>query len=369
MIETAAVIVLWFYLLMFILISILFIADEHKKKTYLINPQTILPDVAVLIAARNEEENIGDCLAGVVDLDYPKDKLHVLVGNDESSDNTEQIINNYATKYNYIKQVVISEPKTGNAIAKANVLAQLIKLTQAPYVFVTDADIKVNPNWIKSMLPYLLNGNFGIVSATTVVQANSFMQKFQKLEWLAACCQIIGFDRLGIKTTAVGNNMAFTKQAYLSTGGYENIPYSVTEDFQLYKYIIKAGYKTINILHAQNVNITKAPANFITYLHQRKRWMIGASGLPLLFKTILCVYVMFFPLIIFLLCINPFLACIIWMLKVLVQAIVFLIAHVRIKQPINILNLLLFEFYTNVNSMLMLAFYLLPVKMVWKNRT
>ncbi|MFN4083919.1 MAG: glycosyltransferase [Bacteroidia bacterium] len=365
MIEIILIIILWLFITAQLTNAISFFSDELKKpkiKKY----NTDLPNVCILIAARNEEQNLQRCIESLLMLNYPKEKLEILFGNDNSSDSTENILISYSSKHQHIKYINIYE-RIGNAKAKANVLSQLIKKTNAPYIFVTDADITVNPDWINELLPYLQK-NFDIVSGTTILQGNTWWPRMQMIEWLLANAQIIGFDRGGIKTTAVGNNMAFTRDAYLKTGGYENMEYSVTEDFQLYKYILSNKGKTLNLLNAGCLNLTSSPNNFITYLHQRKRWMKGAEGLSFAFKILLTLYAAFFPLVIILLFINWYLALLNWIVKFLVQSVIITVAAKRVKQTIRFYDLFLFEIYTNINTLIMVIFYITPVKMKWKNR-
>ncbi len=363
--EPTIVILLWLFLLVQLLLFILLLTDEYKNTpTY---KNTDLPHIAILIAARNEEALLTDCLNSLLKLNYPTNKLTILIGNDGSTDKTEEILKQFCSTYTHINYVNITQ-QVGQAKAKANVLAQLINQTNAPYIFVTDADIVVNPNWVIHLLPFLHTNTYGIVSGTTKVAGNSFVQRMQGLEWLMASTQIVGLDRAGIKTTAVGNNMAFTRKAYLATGGYENIPYSVTEDFQLYKYILKHGFKTINIFNKNSLQLTGAPPDFITYLHQRKRWLTGAAALPLHVKLILALYAVFLPLIIILLFINTNLALKIWCVKLLVQTITFVYANKRLNQPFKWPDLLFYEIYTNLNTFAMLGFYAWPVKLKWKGR-
>jgi cellulose synthase/poly-beta-1,6-N-acetylglucosamine synthase-like glycosyltransferase len=365
MFEPTIVILLWLFLLVQLLLFTLLLADDYKNTPLYKNID--LPDIDILIAARNEEAHLINCLNSLLKLNYPINKLNVLIGNDGSTDKTEDILKQFCSKHAHINYVNITQ-QVGQAKAKANVLAQLVQQTNAPYIFVTDADIIINSNWVLHLLPFLSKNKYGIVSGTTKVNGKTFIQRMQGLEWLMASAQIVGLDRAGIKTTAVGNNMAFTRQAYLATGGYENIPYSVTEDLQLYKYMLKNGFKTINILNKNSLQITVAPPDFKTYLHQRKRWLTGAAGLPWHVKLVLALYAVFLPLIIILLFINIYLALKIWFAKLLVQTITFVYVHKHLNQSFKWFDLLLYEIYTNLNTFVMLGFYIWPVSLKWKGR-
>lgn len=364
--EPIAIVILWLFLLVQAILFIQFITDSIKKvKT---TPLQNWPEVAILVAARNEESRIKNCIEGLLALDYPVDKLSIYIGNDQSEDETAAIVSRLAQMHKHLHLINITG-NVGNARAKANVLAQLINQSNAPYIFVTDADIVVNKNWIKTLLPYLLKNNYGLVSGTTTVKGKSFFAEMQYLEWLISSAQIVAFDRLNIPTTAVGNNMAFTRIAYENTGGYEKIPYSVTEDFQLYKHMKQGGEKLLNVLQKDSLNISSPPENLITYLHQRKRWLTGAKGLPIKVKALLALSAMFFPLMVTMLFVNLHNALIIWGIKLLVQTVMFYVILKRLNQKFFLLKVLAYELYININTLVMLFFYILPVKLIWKGRS
>ncbi len=54
------------------------------------------PSVSIIIAARNEEDNIGRCLDSMVRLTYPQELLEIVVVDDRSMDRTREVVNRYA---------------------------------------------------------------------------------------------------------------------------------------------------------------------------------------------------------------------------------------------------------------------------------
>jgi cellulose synthase/poly-beta-1,6-N-acetylglucosamine synthase-like glycosyltransferase len=326
-----------------------------------------LPRVAVLVPARNEANNILDCLESLVKLNYPKEQLEIWIGNDASTDQTALLVQSYANQYAHIHLYEVTD-NLGSAKAKGNVLAHLVNECTAEYIFVTDADIVVSPDWIAHLLPFLCQEKMGMVSGTTVVDGNSFFEKWQGLEWTLGNGHIIGLDRLGLKSTAVGNNMAFTRTAYLATGGYAQMPFSVTEDFQLFKAIRKCGFATQNLIEPRSLNLSKAQTEMRKLLHQRKRWLQGAQGLPWYWLLIFLLQALFYPVVLVLLFMHWVLAVKLWVAKVLVQTVFVLLIAQRLRLKIHWPTLVLFEAYSLLMQFLMLGFYVLPVKMDWKER-
>lgn len=326
-----------------------------------------LPFVSILIAARNEELNIRNCLLSIHQLNYPKNKFEIIVGDDASEDLTLSIVQSLKSEIPNLHVVSISG-KLGMAQAKANVLAHLVHEANSDYIFVTDADIIVKADWIHSLLPSLLNVENGIVSNATMVNGQTFFAKMQQLEWMLGFGNIIAFEQMGLKSTAVGNNMAFTKEAYFKSGGYEKIPFSVTEDFQLFRYIRNASYKGLTILNADGLNLSEAQHNFMKLLHQRKRWMIGAQDLPLIWKLIFLLQGLFFPFIVVLAFIHLKLALILFLFKAIFQSFFILRISALLKVKRSFLYLPAFTVYQEFMILLMSVFYLLPIQMDWKNR-
>ena len=361
--EIVLLLVLWIYVLIQLLLIAAFLAEKKSpQKT------ALQPFVSILVAARNEEDNIENCLNCLVKLNYPKEKFEIWVGDDGSTDQTANRVAKLAEIYPMIHLLSIHS-KLGKAEAKANVLAQLVHQTKGDYIFVTDADILVPETWIQKLLPYLTEPNVGIVSGTTLVEGDTLFEKMQGLEWLLANGNLLGFDAMGLKSTAAGNNMAFSRAAYLKTGGYENIPFSVTEDFQLFKYIRKEGYKTYNLVDASCLNISKAQKSLTGLLHQRKRWMIGGQGLPPIWLFIFLINGLYAPAIFMLGFTHLKLAIVIELIKFLLQSLFIIQLRVKLKQKINYLHVLLFEPYLLIMNIIMALFYLWPVKMKWKERT
>lgn len=76
------------------------------------------PKVSFLMPALNEEKTVRQCLDSLLELDYPKEKIEILVAEGNSADNTRNIIEAYARKYKNIK---ILNNSTGNTAVGRNI--------------------------------------------------------------------------------------------------------------------------------------------------------------------------------------------------------------------------------------------------------
>lgn len=324
------------------------------------------PKIAVLIAARNEEENILKCLISIREQDYPVENIEVWIGNDMSEDNTSEIVQSFCLENKNFHLVEISE-NLKHLKGKPNVLAQLIKKTKTEYLFVTDADVTVSKTWIKGML-----GNFhpgiSMITGVTVVEGNSLFSRLQNAE----CIFFMGNGHInsnrGQPVSAIGSNMAFTRSSYLSVGGYESIPFSVTEDYELFKNIIKNGGKFKTAFGPEVLVYTKPLNNFSAFLHQRRRWLSGAFRLPKKFAIGLFILWILLPILLLL---GIFIGWR-WLLALLAckWAIdLFLMKgfYEKLNQKLD-WGFWLYTPYSLIFNTIILFFYLIPAPVIWKGR-
>ena len=67
------------------------------------HPAENWPSISIMVAARNEEENIEDCLRSLLNVDYPLSKLEILVGDDGSTDQTFKKVQAIASEYDHVQ--------------------------------------------------------------------------------------------------------------------------------------------------------------------------------------------------------------------------------------------------------------------------
>lgn len=353
-------------------LAAIFSYPSHKEKVRAPSKRTSTegPKVSILIAARNEEAAIGACLDSVLQLEYPTSLLEVIVGNDQSEDNTAAIIETYAAQHPHIKCVHMHPDMFVQTKGKARVLAQLAQQASGDYLFITDADITLNPQWIQGLLAGFETPDCGLVSGITVVEKGErSLTAVQSMDWLYFMSLINAFSSAGIPLTAVGNNMAVSAQAYKATGGYENMPFSITEDYKLFREVRKRGFSTRNLLTPESLLYSRPIPGIKDWLHQRKRWLKGGMELPLFWKSVLLLIALFYFAMIPVFFINPTVWALCWFAKFALQALQFqrVSQLLSIKQA-SLWELLRYDLYLYIGMPLMSLFFLIPGKVVWKGR-
>jgi len=337
-----------------------------------------LPEISIWVACRNEEKNIVQCLTSLVNLKYPHEKIQILVGNDQSTDNTRKLVlafidsciintSEYNEKKPQIQLVDIVDDDSGLK-AKARVMAQLDKFATGDYYLITDADVEVNPNWALGLLGSL-SSDMGVASGTTMVKSDGVWGWLQEIDWayFMGLLNLISFS--GIPATAVGNNMILKKEAYWETGGYGRIQFSITEDYKLYSEICKKGWKWNNVMNPEVLAFSDKIEGFIPLLHQRKRWLSGGKELPWYWWLLFGIYGLFYFVMPILLVVNGQLGLIFWLVKFSLQTIQINKIYALLGQSNqSITKQILYEFYMFLITIGTTIFFLLPAKTIWKER-
>ena len=249
------------------------------------------PQVSIIIAARNEESNLPRCLLSLANLDYPSEKLEIILIDNNSTDNTYSILQNFARQHNCCKILQTTSVST-TLTGKANAIAQGIKNSSGEIIFLTDADCVVPKSWLKGLLPFFTK-NVDAVGGFTALEASvkgkgRNLQKAQSLDWLFLQSSAAGVSALGRPLTWMGNNLAFRRSAYVKIGGYHKLGFSVTEDFALLKALYESSKSSVRFILDQQSLMMSKPLNSLKAIYeQRLRWAVGGSNVHYLGKFLI----------------------------------------------------------------------------------
>ena len=339
------------------------------------------PAVAVLLAVRNEAHYLPSCLDHLLQLDYPPDRLRIWIGNDMSSDDTLVVARRYAQQDSRVRVVDITGTM-GEARAKANAVAHLVAASRqadspAEVLLITDADVHVTSGWAKGMVRHWRAAPrtppVGIVTGVTVVAARNAWEVWQRIDWLSALGMVKVASDLAIPVATLGNNMLLCRSAYEATGGYETMPFSITEDFQILHQTVANGYRFRNIIDADTRVMTQPMPSLKPLLQQRKRWTHGALQLPVYLVAILLIQALFYPLLVYIALQKSILAFVLWTIKTLSQLLFVWLVIKKLALPTSLHRQTLrylptFELYSSLLSLLSLLYYIVPSRIVWKGR-
>lgn len=325
-----------------------------------------LPVVSILVAARNEEENIRRCLEALHALDYPHDRLEILIGDDHSEDATAAIVQEYIADKPQFR--LFSGAGAAQGEGKAAVLEKLAEAATGAFLFITDADIAVTPGWVRAMLPWF-DKEVGVVTGFTTIQGNRPFHHLQAIDWCYALGAVALLSEYKLPVSAMGNNMAVRSEAYWDVGGYANIPFSLTEDYALFRAVTGKGWGFVNRADATVKALSQPTRTFGGLMQQRKRWMHGIVQLPWFARVIPVVQLLFYMAVAGLLFLNPLVGATVWGTKIVLQSLFTLLVLKNVQEMRLAKWVLWYDFYALIVSISVAVFYLLPVKVTWKGRT
>ena len=135
-----------------------------------------LPRVSVLIAAHNEEEVIAGRIENALALDYPPDRLEIVVASDGSSDETASIVRGLAEPR---VRLLTSPLRRG----KAPVLNAAFRVLRGEIVLLSDANTFTDPDALRRMVRWFANPNVGVVCGRLVLTDRATGRNVDGLYW------------------------------------------------------------------------------------------------------------------------------------------------------------------------------------------
>jgi len=271
--------VVWLIILVVLTVYLLVImrANSLFIRMKLYQPvQNVNSPASIIIPARNEEENIGRCLDGLLAQEYPAGLMEIIVVNDLSDDRTVEIVKSYEDER--IRLISISaDEKYG----KKSAVSKGIRFAQHEIIVTTDADCSYKKTWLATLVACKEDRQAAMVAAPVVFRKEkSFLEIFQSLDFISL---------QGITAVAVSNklfnmcngaNLLYTKSAFEKVNGFEGIDQIASgDDMLLMEKIENAfpGQVTYCYAHAAVVE-TNSAASWKAFFQQRIRWASKAKN-------------------------------------------------------------------------------------------
>ena len=326
------------------------------------------PFVSIIVAARDEEEALPRCLAALRTQDYPAGCLEVLIADDHSSDTTAAIIEQAVRKdarFRYIRVPDAAGPLRG----KAHALHTAIQAARGDLLLFTDADCTPPPSWARHLSMQFEAPQTGVVCGVTLIEHRTLLDRVQALDWLLLLTMAAAASEAGRPITAQGNNMAVCRAAYEAVGGYPALPFSVTEDYLLFRTIHETtGWQVRLVADATLKNRTRPLPTLPALFSQRKRWARGGLRAPAwVYPGYAAIFLTHMSLVAGLF-IAPLPTLALLSLKVAVDALVLSTGARKLETRAPFSALLAFEAYLFGYLLLMPFALLLTPRSTWKGR-
>jgi cellulose synthase/poly-beta-1,6-N-acetylglucosamine synthase-like glycosyltransferase len=238
--------------------------------------------VSVIVAVRNEALNINKLLNSLSAQRYPSQLLEIIIVDDHSTDNTSSLIEEFIAKKKESQNLKFIRLAEENVSGKKSAIHIGIQESEGELIVITDADCISGSSWISTLASYNSEHHPEMVLGPVRMADNgSFFGKLQSLEFMSLMSSAAGSCRAGFPILANGANIAFTRQAYESCGGFSgNLQFPSGDDMFLMMSIKKKfGAKAIHFLRSEEAIVyTPATLEFKLFIQQRLRWVSKSRG-------------------------------------------------------------------------------------------
>ena len=247
----------------------------------------IFPKVSILIPARNEEAVIGKLLTSLQKLEYPD--FEVIVCNDHSSDNTEEILNWFAGEDQRFKWF-LGEKLPEDWLGKNYACHQLAQKANGKYLIFLDADVELNPDVVAWAVSFFQVKKLSLLSVFPQQRMETLAEKLTVpvMNWILQSLLpmiLVQKARFPSLSAANGQFMMFDAENYRINQWHFQVRNQNVEDIRLARMIKIQGLKIAVLLGNQDIfcrmyrHLDEAILGFSRNMHEyfggRRMVMIG----------------------------------------------------------------------------------------------
>lgn len=283
-----------FLTVIYLLVVAGFIRGWHKLIPFKYKQTTGSTAVSIIIAARNEADNIHRTIEALIAQDYNKALTEIIFIDDHSTDNTAEIVRSYASSG--VKLISLKENQALNSYKKKAIQTAIGQAT-GDLIITTDADCRMGTEWLKTIIAFYEEKRYKMISSPVAYdEEKSFFERAQSLEFLYLIG--LGASTIGNKkpSTCNGANLAYEKAAFYEVGGFQGIDDLASGDDELLLHKIAARYDNhIGFLRNSDAMVyTHAKPNLGEFIQQRKRWASKSTRYKNKSIIVLGVFIWFF---------------------------------------------------------------------------
>ncbi len=231
--------------------------------------------ISVVIAARNEEENIGALLKSLQAQSYPSHLLEVIIVDDHSTDETAVIVKSFV----FAKLIQLQSDNINSYKKKA--IETGIAAASGDLIVTTDADCTVPENWLKTIDAFKNETGAIFIAAPVVMKhGETFLQTFQSLDFLALQGITAASVQKKIHNMSNGANLAYERNVFFEVNGFTNIDHIASgDDMLLMQKIYQRFPGKVAYLFSEEAIVSTIPAKtWKEFFNQRIRWASKATN-------------------------------------------------------------------------------------------
>jgi cellulose synthase/poly-beta-1,6-N-acetylglucosamine synthase-like glycosyltransferase len=229
-----------------------------------------LPQIAIVVAAHNEEQHIEQRLQNLLNLDYPKDRYRIYIGSDGSDDATPKIIRAFESE-----RVVCYEFQKRRG--KAAVLNNIMAGVEEPLVVFSDANTEFAPDNLRKLVRHFADPKVGAVCGELILRVQDGSDNQDSLYWRIERMLKFYEGRIGGLLGANGANYAIRRKLFVL------LPLdTIVDDFTIVMNIAADGHKIVYDAEATAYE-TEAPSLAAEFT---RRIRIGMGNYQAFFRLI-----------------------------------------------------------------------------------
>ncbi|MES2558200.1 MAG: glycosyltransferase [Bacteroidota bacterium] len=320
---------------------------------------------SILVAMRNEEAVVYDCLNSIVSQQYPSPDFEVIVIDDHSTDGTSDAVNRFITAHPQYRVRLLhmqNDPLRGHK--KKAAITYGISQTTGNYIILTDADCTRGKNWLATINSFIAHTQSKMIYAPVLFKAHSLFEKLQSLEFAGLVA--IGGAAIEIKNPNMcsASNLIFEKKVFYEVDGYSGSENTASGDdeFLLHKVFKKHPNHIRFLKHRDAIVTTSANTTIVELINQRRRWVSKSTKYDNWHITAILVAAYIFNLSILLnLIINPLTGLILLGIKALTEGLFLFdvlkffkrktyILFLPLAEPFHILYVLIIGIWANIGT-------------------
>lgn len=277
-ISIYAIAAIWFMMMLNVALSIggyIYIYRCNKTEGRIPLPENEYPMVSILVPAHDEALVVQRTVRSLLSFDYPDDKFEIIVINDNSSDDTENILSDLAAEFPANHLICISTDKVVGGTGKSNALNIGFSVTKGSVIAIYDADNTPEPKALRLLVENLIadpKAGAVIGKFRTRNRNASILSRWVNIETLShQCMNQAGRFYFFKLCTIPGTNYVIRRSIIEEVGGWD--VKALSEDTEISFRIYRMGYY-IKLL-PQAVTWEQEPHLLHIWFRQRVRWAKG----------------------------------------------------------------------------------------------
>jgi len=234
----------------------------------------------VIIPFRNEAKNLPKLLQSISHQNYDKEKFEIIAIDDFSTDNSQQVFNQWRMQNPKIQTTLLENLHLSNS-PKKDAITRAIPITKNTWIITTDGDCELPKKWLKTFDQFIQNHDCEMIAAPVKLKTkNNWFHYFQWFEHLSLQATTIGSFGNQQPFMCNGANFAYTKNFFEKIGGFGGInSYVSGDDVLLLQKAVSKFPEKVAYLKSKSAIVKTNPENKLHKLFmQRVRWAGKSTG-------------------------------------------------------------------------------------------